>query len=318
MSFNFRVIFSGLCAFVPDQPVAPEGPVAQQLTGMQVVMVDARKWAQAVDSGKLKPHFPIAVIDAVNLQGQNGVPPGTRLEWRLDRRELKFVIADGTPKDFALVRGGWTQPPFPQGTPQTATPTQADDFGWGAHMTSIAPSFATIDPDCFLDGPSSLGLTVARVVLDRGELANRGFAPATTPWYYFDSALGGGGPQAARPYSNKTTLELQSVHGVELVARDLDGQRPDDKVALTGPDGGWVEITVSNMDDGRLPEVMPDPNPQLNPADSADTDFRWFYSLCANRSLLGSALSNNDLPYPKHSGGGGPGTVQCMHAMFVR
>lgn len=311
MSFNFRVILSGLCAFVPDQPIAAAGPPGEKPTGMRVVMVDARQRTKAVDFGTLAPHYPIAVIKTSNLKSRNGVPQGTRIEWRLDRRELKFVVEGGTPNDFVLVQGELrgAPPDGANGALPAGTPVRAEDFAWGVHMQRAAPDFAQIDPRCFQDA-GSLGLVAARVVLDRGELANHGFDPDTTPRYFFDKTLGG--DQTARPYTNKTSLEIKDVTGVRLVARDLDDLLSPEELGLTGLEGEWVEITVSNMDDGRLPERLPDPNQLATP----DVDFKWFYSLCANRGQLQATLDGKDLPIPKPGTDGGPGAVQCMHATF--
>jgi len=316
MSFNFRVIFSGLCAFVPDRPIAPVGPLDEKPTSMRVVMVDARTRTKAVDGGVLEPHFPIAVISTTNLKGRNGILPGTRLEWRLDRKELKFVIQDGTPKGFDLVQGALRGAPAPGSIPDPGalpadTPLAPHDFAWGAHMQEAAPNFARIDPRCFQDA-GSMGLVAARVVIDRGELANRAFDPEMTPRYFFDKTLSGG-DLAPRPFANTTSLEIKAVSGVQLVARDLDGLQSPEKLTLAGADNEWVEITVSNMDDGRLPERLPDPD--LLPTE--DADFRWFYSLCANRDQLAGVLNGRLLPVPEPVPGGGPGAVQCMHATFM-
>lgn len=311
MSFNFRVILSGLCAFVPDQPIAAAGPLEEKPTGMRVVMVDARQRTKAVDFGTLAPHYPIVVVKTSNLKSRNGVPPGTRIEWRLDRRELKFVVEGGMPKDFVLVQGDLRgDPPAGfNGALPAGTPRQPEDFAWGVHMQRAAPQFAQIDPRCFEDA-GSLGLVAARVVLDRGELANHGFDPDKIPRYFFDPTLGG--DQTVRPYTNKTSLEIKDVTGVRLVARDLDDLESPEELALMGSEGEWVEITVSNMDDGRLPERLPDPNQAAKP----DVDFKWFYSLCADRGLLQATLNGRELPVPKPGTGGGPGAVQCMHATF--
>ena len=313
MPFNLRVTFSGLCAFVPNQPIAAAAPANVKPTRMDVVMVDARTWGKAVDTSDLKPHFPIAVIDAGNLLSSNGVPPG-RLEWRLDRRELSFDVQSSAANDFVLAQGAFSNGPLAPGMKAVPTPLRQDDFGWGVHMQVPAPTFAKIDPACW-KGPESKGLVAARAVIDRGRLATRGFTSATSAWYFFDPTLGGGA-WPARPYSNSTTLELQGLTGAALVAKDLDGLQAPLRVGLTGRDGEWVEITVSNMDDGRLPEHLPNQGQAPPVIPPEDIDFKWFYSLCANRGALQAALKGNMLPAPKHQGGGGPGVVQCFHAIF--
>jgi hypothetical protein len=279
-------------------------------------MVDARERRKAVDDDDLMPHFPIAVIGAEHLQSRDGIPPGTRLEWPLDRRELKFKIEGGKPGSLEIVQGalrrGTPNLPLGPGALPLGTPRSAADFAWGAQMGFAAPKFTQIDPRCFHDKDSH-GLMVSRVIVDRGRLSSHGFAPEKMGWYYFDDTLSGGGQKAARPYSNKVALEILDVTGIRLVARDLDGERSDEEVALKGAEDTWVEITVANMDDGRLPERNPDPDPKPK----EDADFKWFYELCANRQELVATLNGRLLPIPKPIGGGGPGAIQCMHATFA-
>jgi hypothetical protein len=313
MSFHFRVVFTGLCAYVPNRPIDPVGLVKDKPTRVQVIMVDAREPRTAVDSSKLPPHFPIAYIEAENLAASNGVPSGTRLEWLLDRRELTFELADGKPTHFDLVQGALVAPtPLIPGKPTAPVPRAATDFGWGAHMEAHAPDFAQIDPLCFQDAGSK-GLVATRVVLTQGRLTNFAFDPNST-FYFFDASLGGPGNKEDRPYSNKVALEVRDVTGVKLVARDLDGKRPTERLDLTGPAGDWTTITVANLCDGRTPER----NPLTTQEPKDDDDFRWFYELCENRQNLAAALNGASLPIPRIAPGhGGPGAVQCMRATFA-
>jgi hypothetical protein len=180
-------------------------------------------------------------------------------------------------------------------------------------MRLAAPAFAQIDPRCFEDA-GSMGLVAARVVVRRGELANHGFDPMQTARYKFADTLGGG--TAPRPFSNKASVEVRGVTSVKLVARDMDDLLPKDEMDLTSADNDWVEITIANADDGRLPERLPDPNPPRQPTE--DEDYRWFYSLCAKRGGLDAARNGASLPIPVRQGATGPGVVVCMNATFDR
>jgi hypothetical protein len=315
MPFNFRVVFNGLCAFVPNRPIAAVGLLPEKPTEMDIVLVDARMRTTAIDGGALEPHYPVAVIKSANLKDASGVPPGTRLEWRLDRRELTFAVQDGTPREFVLVQGAVRGAP-PQGAIANPavlpadTPKAADDFAWGAHMQLAAPNFARIDPRCFQDA-GSLGLISARVLVRRGEMSTRGFDPERTARYSLDATLGGG-TSKPRPFTNKASLEIEGVTAIRLIARDMDDLLPHEEIALTGPENEWVEITIANADDGRLPERLPNPTS----SETEDKDFRWFYSLCADRDRLGAALNQGSLPIPIRQGGAGPGAVVCMNLTF--
>src|SRR5436309_13695514 len=121
MGFDVRVIFSGLCAFVPNQGDATS---QGRPTRVQALLVDARKPKPAADGTVLMPHFPRLFLKAEQLVPALPVPHGTDVVLPLDRKELRFLIPFSAElaNPFAPVKGNLDG---------VGVPVLAEDFRWG-------------------------------------------------------------------------------------------------------------------------------------------------------------------------------------------
>ncbi|HYU34265.1 MAG TPA: hypothetical protein VEW48_19090 [Thermoanaerobaculia bacterium] len=290
MAFNVRVVFSGLCAYVPNREL---GVLKDPPTKMMVVMVDARQPKTARDEVNLmRPHFPMVFLKGNQIEGVGALPANTDIAWRIDRKQIEIVIPERSPETNRFEVFQAPRQPNP--------PFLSDfrDFSWGADMRMINPDLADIDPLVFED-LGSRGIISARVLLDKGKLSTVGIAQ-------FNFEFPGSSFQR-RQLSNRTALDFREVDEFALRARDLDGGGPIE-VSLRPQDREQVEVNIGNYCDGCMPQRVHFED-DLVP----DDDFRWFYELSQNRNRLTRGVH---LPIPTPKPGKGNGAAKCARSTF--
>jgi hypothetical protein len=298
MAFNVRVIFSGLCAYVPNSPL---GDSEASPTKMMVVMVDARKSKMSLDEeNKLQPHFPIIFLRGHQVPGVQGLPPRTDLGWRIDRKQIKIVIPEE-----ALDANKFSV--FQREKDEDGLLTHDKDFSFGADLQTIVPGFSEIDPKVFED-QGSKDLVAARILLDKGALST--FDLGDSNWKFPGTDF------TARRLSNRSLLELKDLKALTLVATDLDGGASEE-VSLQPSKQETVEIFIGNFCTGCMPMLLHVDEAtaiQLQHEIVPDDDFRWFYELSRERE----GLKGLDLPIPTpDEGGKGNEAAKCMQATFA-
>jgi len=298
MAFNVRVIFSGLCAYVPNREL---GVLEAPPTKMMVLMVDARESRKALDEKNLlQPHFPIIFLRGHQVAGVKGLPPRTNLGWRIDRKQVEIAIPEkalGANK-FSVLQSL---------RDEDGLPSDDRDFSFGADLRTIVPGFAEIDRDVF-EGRRSRGLVAARVLLDKGKFSTFDLGDSN---FQFP-----GTEFIERRLSNRTLLELQDLDELTIIATDLD-DRTREEVSLRPSARETVDIFVGNFCAGCMPMLLhvdEETAKQNQHEIVADDDFRWFYELIKDRE----ALKGQDLPIPTPAEDGrGNDAAKCMQVTFA-
>lgn len=302
MSFDVHVVFSGLCAFIPNQGNEDSKGLP---TRVQVLLVDARKPRLAVDNVMLTPHFPRLYFNADLLVPAPQLPTGTELVVPLERKEVRFMIpytAEGA-NPFSLVEGELDNDRMPE---------DLKDFRWGLDMKELWPDFSEVDPAA-LEDSGSKGLTVARVVVDRGKLSSYQFEGG--PYWTFRSS-------DKRAFASRAAVDFSELDYFMLVVRDLDCGTVE-VFPLTSRNGEPVRIHVANLCNACRPKIIEPGPPAALP--KQDDDFRWYYEICANRGLLATdyAPGKQELPVPvlasdsEESDGRGDVAAKCMRLTFA-
>lgn len=303
MSVNVQLLLVGVCAYVPDKyPLNPKDPP----TRFDVFMVDARrKDKKALDNRALRPHFPVVTLKTDDLAERPRVSGD--VVWVVARRRLRFEFTEKTSDANELTVDL---------TPIGSTPTAQNErsFLWGVDLAEIAPKFKKVNAKCFNDRESE-NLVSCRLLVDKGHVTTFALDPKAT--FTFNTNLDG--VFNKRGLSNYVSIEFKDVDAFTIVAEDLDGQQPTQRVPLrsAGPD---FEIVVGNLCDGlflrRLGGYTDAEVAAL--ANGPDDDFRWLYEICGDTAGIKKKLGTNDLPIPVQKGKGGSGfwPVRCMRATF--
>ncbi len=325
MSFDFRAIFSGLCAYVPNRPLRGEKNRVLEPRGLstaiQVVMVDARNERRAPDRRLMRTHVPILFAPSTeHLVGHQHLTPSSGLIWNLDRLQLRFRVKKGDRQDGFLGEPLGVRLSSPSNRGFTAL----DDFSWGVSMEEIAPDLGDIDPRCF-EAEGSAGLVAARVLLDQGEISTFNLGVDKNWTFVSDKKRPLEGPTTLggrfnpRFISNKTCVKFESVEEVSIEALSLDlppDMASENKTKLVfrapsakGPERTTVDVNVGNICSWNFTRVVNSPK--------RDADFRWFYELSERRETI-VLPKNCSLPIPERVPGGpvGNGTSICVRSTF--
>jgi hypothetical protein len=291
--FDVEVVFSGLCAFVPDDDL----PKAKKLC---VILVNGASGTttelnldpppiplKALDGKILRRHFGLVRVPFSNLAKGNEPPetaealwylkPGTRLSFRTDPPEasqggVKIDLSD------------------PKGKNKTS-------FKWVADMNGIIGQGAAVALGAL--SPTPPENILAQVLLKGGEVQTT-FLPLEI--WKFMPKLKSTKKNYQTQLAHRVSVFFRSVTKASLIATDTNtGKR---KPLELKPDGsGRVKVHISNMcDQNPLEWSAAGPIPK-------DEDVRWYYELLSDevRSFVKGKLAKTGLPIPwPHASGGGP------------
>ncbi len=96
MAYDVKIVFSGLCAYVPNKAL---GAPADPPTRMRLVMPDLRV-ARKVGVHQVARHLPVLAIDPGFLAGGAGAATGSTAVLPIARREISFAFK--SPAGIAL------------------------------------------------------------------------------------------------------------------------------------------------------------------------------------------------------------------------
>jgi len=257
MSFNARVVFTGICAFVPNSLPKEESGVR-----ICVVLPDGRSRKlnakQGFDGTNLRRHRGFLqfkarqLVAAIDPETAKTIPDDANVIWYLDRHRVSFAY-DQNANEPEL--------PFLNGQVPNSL----------AKMGEMLPRYATVDADVV--GEDRWQKTVGQIVLQRGVLrvANPG-AQWVFPNVLTTEVI-------EQNLANEIHLEMSYLDGISIVATRYGQTEPDVRWVLQSVKGEDVEITVANLCDEN-PLRWETEVEELSPED----DFRWYYTLLSENT----------------------------------
>lgn len=304
MSFNFRLLVSGLCAFVPldDQ-------------SMRIVPVNARDFDHG--GNPVTPMTPIGDIHIplLAVPAQFGTGKGRRPKFRFANKKLlpatTFLAFPLDDDDLEVTRATASPVALPGSVDPCPTQATQGEFGWIARMSDV--SAGTMDPTA-RTGTPNIDLVLARLRFAYGECRTSAFAGdffsvgnTVIKWTYTDN----GGTELAN-YVHRAVAELMTVR-IEIddsVSRE---------VIITSSKNDSIVLAPTMTEEPRafllnvpLPDLLNENDPTVST--SRNHHFLHFYRLSTNH-----APTFAPLPLPREicdgltSGLGGP---KCPPTFF--
>ncbi|HKH44784.1 MAG TPA: hypothetical protein VKM72_08980 [Thermoanaerobaculia bacterium] len=310
-AYYFRIVFSGLCAFVPDRDL--DGKFKP--TKMDVLLVDtnhdrAKKLYYKHDYR----HLPVLKYDLKDVDCSQNTSVGDTFAhgiWTLSREQLKLEVRKrGT--------GSASMPPKPEAKPFKV------DLPLVPRIDKIFPEARELDTGALGASPK---LVVARFSVDQGEFSHYAVG------HYNDEDIlvkfvPSKDPSPAKPVAYKVqfTLGLASDEEVVIRSRKFGASpgAPDLRhVVFLPPADGVVAVEISNlccgqfMGYGEAYEEVPE----------RDTDFEYHFMLSKNFDDLAKKhvrfpisvpvyyRSERPLEVAETAAGGGE-TVRCNLSLF--
>lgn len=214
MAKTLKLRFTGLCGFVPREPVDDSSTIGRNR--MRVLLVDATGSDGGHGAHRHEHHEPVLVIPEEHVDsGGEGYRKGRKATiWKKDVRIFSLMHQD-------LFIG--KQPPDPGESTLTVEYSPIPDDG--CPDSQSARSFAWVAPMAQIDGVgdgvkmellAADGVTAlgARVWLTRGTLANAVFARdngSILKWRFTSDVGGAGGPKQALSEEVEYSLEVSEA-----------------------------------------------------------------------------------------------------------
>jgi hypothetical protein len=318
-TYKFRVIFSGLCGFVP------RGKKGEELDPKRVDVLLAKTSGGVADSSsfseyhELSPHIALVQFQTSNLVGLNNKIK-TKGFWRLDGDDVTFrlISVNGTGsrelnRGISMKDGRNVKERQPKESKEIPDPDARDrdlksqtfDFSWLPEMAKIlSEDNASVHPDCFSPNPS--GLVVARFRLEEGVLMSKDLGAYRGSPIIAQFVPAFGASEYAQALAHRVALEVDVDEGFNVVmeARAFGGDiscsivlKPGVIVnAVNGDPERGIEVTVSNLCCGNaLLDGDSSVESTDTPAPSVDHDFSFMYTLLQG---YGNLQKNFILPLP--------------------
>lgn len=350
MPFTFRVVFGGLCGFVPNTN-------GHQ---MRVLVVNATERVAANGESVLPTHVPLFLFDSANRRSQIGRRPleGDRLLASAEIQEERFRT--GRFCGHPLVReeicfrneeGGSFGRSFETHRSRRSSETtpatgEEDDLFWVPQMEHAFPGAGRIDPECLGEAPpASVAARVrltegvvstASLARDRGRGKGKGKAAPAPALYVFREWVAPVTPSRSKaaqttPSSSEAVARVHRRANSPVGARplatgvQLEIEVPGDMVTVWSSrfshshEGRWA-VSLGPAPGTRIVEAYVY-NVSARPLDRApevDMDFEFFYDLCATSWELPRPrpvphpLNGTRAPSPHR-----PGTSSCSPAIFL-
>jgi hypothetical protein len=302
MSYTLRVLFSGLCVFVPDRPFDDFEQPPTEVKMLLQNLLQPQSLTNAVDGDVLDPHYPMLEFDLSDLHPQSPRKPD------LSRQDLGkgacLLIGEELSLDLNLSERKGLRCPGrdrqPDANQETATSRDEDSLYWLARIDKASPD-TFIDPEVLneklsLDGEPTI---LARLSLQEGFLRVTQRSDKVCEFHP---------PDPVNPYrqqiATELALDIQGVEGPVVIV----GRRPDGterRLALTPVKSpGLVEIRVQNREIDGLLGV---PSDLMLARELAD--YEVFYELITPTTLVaGQPLQRRfpkqPVPPPPPNGGG--------------
>lgn len=314
MSYTFRVIFEGVCAFVPRKPFFEDAESTAELPPLTVLLPDLRGALPVSEAGglyRLRPsHFPLLKFDPKNLAARTTrkvdlvcrdfVEPREQALMFLKREQIRFKIKARNARHFTYANCR----PCNEHRPDPFNKAEMESLWWLPRIAELDRRRARVRPDLLPNRyqafPDDL---IARLEIQGGHLKtfdfNRDLKGDPQVWRFALPNDDYSDGHWNRPIGNRLALEFYDVEGpVRLKMRRLANEVYEETLELAHPPGGArpvLEIEICN----REPEVLFTREEEQAQAILPDADFEEFYFKCS--ADLGPAKSPSG-PVPHHRG----------------
>lgn len=297
MAFTLRVVFEGICAFVPSQPLFKSHRPTETIDQMSVLLPDLRLperayWDREVESPApfwRAPH--LAYLDVEREFVATGTDARFDHDW-LDQASRHRRVAFFLDRHRVRVEGGLGEPLHVDqlrcSGPRPQNPKEFRSLWWLPRLSEIAPDFEWLqgDPGCCERG--ELPGLAGSIVIQEGRLAtrefNRGLDDEIQSWPFGDVKRDTDGDLVIPPEDRakwKRAIGNQIVWelGIEEAARFVlvDESNAERTVVVRPPLGAGrapIEVRISNKEPevgllgaspffGALREKLPDPDFQV-------------------------------------------------------
>lgn len=305
MHYSLRLIFEGLCAFVPVRALQQ----GENSTDLWVLLVNADK--PGSKGGRVREiHYPRLIVDSRSVHGLTGFL-GLELWWDLSRREVRLQLPDDVkphPVSFYYTPGLAGKPDG-----------NASDVGWVPRIYDISRRSSYIKRS--LIGGSPPEELATRFFLEHGRLSAGDFGQHNE-----DHVIAQFVPDESGIYKSlpiQVALQIDNLESpVTVVAMNLDADpesvEPEylELAPAEGEEEEGVIVHVRNscpdllLGRSRAPRVM-------EPV--ADPDFSWFYELSVSEPV-----PLHPVPFPIDyrtealGGEGGGEPVRCTSAWMEK
>jgi hypothetical protein len=313
MSFNLKIIFSGLVMFVPNAYEESKARLcALLLDGTNLKIKDEERGIserQALDGkSKLRFHRAFLRFPCDIVSGNDSAELDDVGIWYLERQRL---ILKTDPHEQAI-NSFEALGQEPDSAALVPSSEDASSFFCAADMNKVYKDFM-VDPRLLLPNPPE-GRVMAQFFIDQGTLSNESL---TRFIMEYDSTLSDSIYKHA--FSHEIALVLKDLEGAKLVAVSFDGSRPPRELDLAclpkkkvPGENDLVEVYLLNLcTENPLQwnvegEVVP------------DIDSKWYYELLSedDQASLKKILRNGFLPIPRPvqepEDFAGPGSPNCI------
>jgi hypothetical protein len=301
MSFDLKVVFTGLMVFVPNG-------CQNSRARMCALVVDGRQEDRfALDGTQLRPHRAFVRFPIDNLSPTSGAKESFGL-WYLDRQRIIFDI-ESEDDDKPGVAFGVRALSMAAGSVHPEEPSKDDrfSFSWALNLERLSPYF-TIDPRLLEASPPEDSV-IAQVVIDRGILQTATVTPIV---WACDTTLSEQIYNQA--FAHEVELVFDSIRAARIRAISFDDP---DKVQILDLSSlqrdGRVEISIVNACE-RNPLQW-----DITQTPEADVDTKWVFELLdeAGKASVVDRLRKAELPIPRPLRpltklGGAPGSGNCI------
>ncbi|HEX3127702.1 MAG TPA: hypothetical protein VH394_10250 [Thermoanaerobaculia bacterium] len=282
MALNFRIVFSGICAFAPfpngsfDEP-ANRKDFFKKVSVVLPSMLEASEVGNRVRDG----HVPTLELD--RSQGWTGdrdvdlVAPKRQARkdvYFLNKERVWFEIGGGEQGGVEVLNFD-KKPAQPPEAPLSAE--QARFFWWVPKMERVAPGTEALDQGLLRDADN-----VASVVeIHRGLFSVPDGSISFSPVDF--RPVGGTASGVRQKIAFRVAVDVKQVTSVRIFFQTLDeNQPPKTRSLLLNDEGGDVEIAIKNRE---VHDLLGVPVPKAGLGSGVDVDFQTYYDLSSNRSI---------------------------------
>lgn len=272
MSYTFRVLFSGLCAFVPNKPFEQLQDPPDEVT---VLLRNLLRPDLLTNEVALEPHFPLVQFDLADLHPQSPRRPDLRREET--GKAACFLFGEEIVFDLSLPKGTARKLKTPtelEKQPRVgqteSTPQDRESLYWLAKLEKASPNHF-VDPEVLTTALSLAGEPpiIARLKLDHGFFRVSRLSEQVC---HFEPSSGN--DRYEQQIATELALDIEGVEGpVLILLRAPDGT---ERTLMLSPvrRSGLVEIRIQNRE---LDDFLGIPKGLLPPREVAD--FEVFYDL---------------------------------------
>jgi len=267
--FNLRIVFTGICTFVPN---SEDGR-----TKMCVVLPDGRGdknpsyVGDALDKSKLKRHVGYVLFNLHDVKAAKWAFEDAAVLWYLSGQRLTLQ------------------------TEGSENPFDGSDLRFIAKLEEVVPGYGVIASDYLAENPNAQapGRVLAHFLINAGKLTT-GNSDQCAFWVLPNTISKKDVKET--PLAHEVKLEFTGLTSASLAATAFDGETTK-TWHFEGEEGKWVEIVVANLCDDNPLRWKSGQDPI-----SPDQDFKWHYRLLDKGHDLSKALNGLELPMPYYYG----------------